>query len=66
MICGFGVWENGLGHLGSVDKGVHENLVVISIARCVVVGWGHLGSLGFTEQFGGHRGSDDPDVQDGL
>lgn len=50
--------ENGLGQRGSVDPGVQTNFVVV-VARVV---FGHLGSFGFDEQFGGHLGSVEPGV----
>lgn len=53
---------NGFGHRGSVDPGVQTNLVVVA----ALVVFGHLGSFGFEEQFGGHLGSVDPGVQENL
>jgi len=63
---GLGVVENGLGHFGSVDPGVQDNLGVVSNRMVVVargvVGFGQRTSLGLSKQFGGHLGSIDPVV----
>lgn len=62
-----GVVENGLGHLGSVEPGVQDNLGVVVSTRLAVVargvvGFGQRTSLGLSKQFGGHLGSTDPIV----